>query len=570
MSQITALLGHTVLLRSMYRRILRGLAKIRQIDPVVDLTKGEDGLTLHRELVKASKNPKLYGEYLRTELKYRIDEEFRKYYPRINERSLYPKLVEGEKLVGFLQDVRKETRNCMLWSSIIEILVANRQRELDRNCWKRAYLSSKAEIDQGRDKEVNPLIAKRRQSSRLREYDTSKKYTSLTASHRRKALKKAIGESEENAAFVVRNYLKKLQLNGRIPNPYKLPYVPASLTRQTINMPKENALIPGSTKTVVVDAAYDSQYIESIIKPEVEFKINQHHYMAPLEKIVNEDGPYKVKISASNAGIMKAYYIRLPFPKFAEMRQIAVDIKRLVRTARKLFLWNLQLSNAPDAKAKRLGLGYHVRGSEGFSTDELMYPREYYENLVNREANWELLMELEEQKAKYGEDFVLSEQFNDKFQKRAREVFDSWLQPLRETTNILKEDVRLYHKKYNVGIDDPIWKKQLKYQKMMNESFEDKVTRYTELLTQLEKDRVFMHSELYRTSPVTQDYTKTMVSEEGKSVKYRHGIPETERKGQGKRLGDYLEDMGFKGYKMGYKFARRFRFLQKRDDKSRY
>lgn len=555
MTPITAWPGHQRLLRALYRELLRNLRKIRPLVPDVDMSKSKN-----QELAKASKNPHLYGEYLRAELKYRVDESFRRFHSRINGRSLYSSLLMGENLNTHLESVIEATENGYDrnsaqngWNSIIEILIDHRNQDHERNRWKSAYILNKKEIDQGRDKNTDPLTVSRRNSSRKRSNESSD-IKDLSLKEQRKAIKNATIGSSENSAFVVRNYLKKLQLEGRIPNPYKLPNVPASLSRQMVGMPRSDVLIPGSTKSVVLDAAYDSHYIESIIKPEVEFKINQIHHMGKLEKNI-EDGPYKVKIRNSNAGVMTAHFLRLPFTRTNQMREMAVDIKKLMRAVRKQFIWNLQPSKGESAPERTFGLGYSVRDSGGYSSAEIMFPREYYENLVMEEARWEMLMEIEQLRALHGEEIMKETGVAERIQKRAKASLSAWKQPLIDATNAVNEEVQYYYTKYKIGKNSPIWKEQQYFQQMMDEKYDETVVRYAALVDKLEKDRVFPHSEIYRTSVV--DCHEKDKKEVSKNSEQRS---EVDRRGQGKHLGDYLEDHGFKAYMLGYKFKQRFGF----------
>lgn len=546
---------HQKLLRALYRQLIRNLRKIRPLVPEVDLSKNRN-----YELAKASKNPQLYGEYLRTELKYRMDEEFRKKYPRINERTLYSSLLIGERLNALLESVieaskkgsdRKAVQNS--WNGIIQILVDHRQREHEKNRWKLAYFLNKEEIDQRRDKDSDPLTV-RRQYSRKRSTESQTDIKVISLREQQKALKNAMAEASANSAFVVRNYLKKLQLEGRIPNPYKLPYVPASLSRQMADMPRDDILIPGSTKSIVLDAAYDSQYIETIIKPEVEFKINQVHHMEKIEKNI-DDGPYKVKIRNTNAGVMTAHFLRLPFTRASQMREMALDIKKLMRAVRKQFVWNLQPSKGMSVPERKFGEGYGVRDSGGYSSAEIMFPREYYEKLVVKEAQWEALIEIEETKTVHGEDILKEQGVAERLQKRARASLLAWKQPLIDATNAVDDEVQHYYTKYKIGKHSPIWAEQEHFQQLMDEKYDETVVRYAQLLARLEKDRVFPHSELYRVS-VVEENTKA----ESKKAKKRKDCPEVDRRGLGKHLGDYLEEHGFKAYLLGYKFRKRFGF----------
>lgn len=544
--------SHQELLRALYRQLLRNLTRLRSLIPDIDARENASG-----ELIKAKRNPQLYGELLRTELKYRIDEEFHKVHPRINERSFYSNLIMGERLNSMLESVinGKDVKTVQQgWSGIIKIVVDHRNIEQERNRWKMAYLRNKSEIDQRRDKDTDSLTARRRSSSRNRTTVAQTNFANMSLKEQRKAMRKAMTKASENSAFVVRNYLKKLQLEGRIPNPYKLPYVPVSLSRLLIDMPRDDVLIPGSTKSVVLDAAYDSEYIESIIKPEVEFKINHLHHMGQIERNI-KDGPYKVKIRNTNAGVMTANFLRLPFNRESQMREIALDIKRLMRAVRKQFVWNLQPSKGMSVPEKRHGQGYGVRDSGGFSPAEIMFPREYYEKLVSDEAFWETLMEIEQLRSIHGDSILEDLDIIERLHRRANASLAEWNQPLVEATKAVNDEVQSYYTKYKIDLNSPIWKDQEHFQKLMNEKFDHTVARYADLLGKLQQDRVFMHSELYRASVVGREHHIS-----GQQKSKLEEIPENPRRGQGKHLGDYLEDHGFKAYMLGYNYRQRFDF----------
>lgn len=554
MRLITPWPGHTELLRATYRRLLRGITKISRKIPQLEEINGPVSARLRRELTKAKTHPKQYVRFLVSEMKYRIDEEFRKEYKHVNERSLYALLGVTSQVIENCQNIIKGHNEQLSWRYLIEILVDHREKELERNQWKLSYEKNRSEINQKRDKVTDPLTVKRLQTIRSKTHSPEVKFSQLSATKRLKAIKEAILQSKENSAFVVRNYLKKLQLQGKIPNPYKLPYVPESMTQNMTNMPKETTLLPGSTKTHVINAAYDTEYIEAIIKPEVEWKINENDHLAKIKEIVEEKGPFSVKIRHTNAGIMKVNFLRLPFTRYTEMREIALDIKKLMRAIRKQFIWNLKPSKTNVPPEKKHGEGYSVRSSQGFSSAEIMYPRKYHENLVFWEADWEIQMEkakMEEQ-GKF-EEFVASGDY----QKFVKATFADWNRPILESSRLIDEEIQSFYEKYKISKDDPIWQDQKNMQMEMNEKFQDTLSRYTELLQKLEEDRVFMHSEIYRNKTVKRSLEDQMVSEENKNVKARVGV--LEFTGGGKKLGDYLEEYGFKGYKLGYKFQRRLK-----------
>lgn len=555
MSSLTSLQSHKSLTRAMYRALLRGLNGLKSKIPKVD--QADQSIHLRAELRKVSTSPELYGKFLTSELKYYVDGEFRKEYSHLNEKSLHLKLVDGVNLIQALNATKQDPDNSKNWTGIISILVNHRNNQFLRQQWKAHYLKNRQEIDAARNRDKPSLVKKRLQSRAQSRVNLAPMFSLLTANEQYKVYKNQAAESKHNAAFVVRNYLKKLQLQGRIPNPYKLPYVSDSLSKQTLNMPDPTVLLPGSTKHSVMKSAYDFDYIESILKPEIEFKINKHHHLDKLNKQVKEDGPFKVKIRSTNSGAMTAHFLELPYTR-KQMKDIAMDVKRLVRTARKSYVWNYNARNLETKMSEtKVGDGYAVRDSKGYSHDEIMFTREYHEKLVDSEALWELLLEEEIIR---GEGRWTPETAGELTRLR-RSLRASWREALEISTQAIENEVHLFYEKYKVDKDHAIFKDQAKFQKEMNAVHQKRTDDYKELLATLKLHQVFVHSDLVNFNhPVTRGYDEELKSEERKKEKLRHGVPETERTAMGKRLGDYLQDIGYHAYKMGYLFAKRFKF----------
>lgn len=552
MQSFAALSTHASLTRALYRELLRGLNNIKSVVPIIDAD--NENKMVQRELTRAQQNPELYGKFLSSEIRYYVDEEFRRDRKRTNEKSLHLTLVEGTQLIDALAEVHRDPHTNHGWTKVIELLVKHRDAEFTRQRWVSEYHKNRDAIDEVRNKGSHPLIKKQKESRAQLKTARDPKFSMLSSSGQHKAYKKALEDSKENADFVVRNYIKKLQLEGRIPNPYKLPYVSDSISKQAINMPDPSKLLPGSTKHSVMKEAYDMEYIDAIVKPEIEFLINQAHYLDPLRKRMNEKGPYKVKIRHTNAGAMTAHFIKLPYTREKEMKEIAMDIKELMRAIRKQFIWNLDpKTSGAKLSEKKIGDGFAVRGSGGFSPEEVMFPRYYHEKLAQDEAEWEYKMET-----------LLNEnqgpETEGKLAKLRRALHASWRAPLEESTAAIDHEILLLYKKYKVDRQHPIFDDQAHFQREMNEFHEKKAHAYEELLQVLKEDNVFLHSDLVNKDVVKVLYDDCMKNEEKKKEKHRHGVAELERKGMGKRLGDYLESHGFRSYKMGYRFAKRFGF----------
>lgn len=559
MPTVADLTSHARLLRSMYRDILRSLMRIRKYTPVVSIEETNDSIV--RELEKASKNPQLYGGFLKSELRYYIDEEFRAEYRSFNSRSLYLKLQTGTNLIKCLKEVGTEPLNPLHWSELIGILVHHRKSQHLKQSWKLDYLKHKDAIDQGRSREVDTLTLKQIQSRSAKpKYDVLPDFTELNAGQKYKHFKKALSQSKENSQFVLRNYLKHLQLKGLIPNPYKLPYVSETLTKHSFNLPNLLVLLPGSTKSFVVNEAYDLEYIEAIMKPEVEFIINKNHHLQALEKHVLDDGPYKVKIRNTTAGVMTANFLRAPNFLPPLMKELALDIKRLMRCVRKQFIWNLSTDSKINASEKAYGDGYGVRGSRGHSSEEIMYPRKYYEELADQESFWETLMSVETMKVARGEAVVLSRDVQTQLRAVDKRNHESWREPLVETTQMINDEVQALYDKYKITKNSSIWDDQTRLQAKMNKIHERSVEKYANLVQKLKENDVFLHSDLFMKESSIDNYDATMKRDGSKREDKTKGLSEYERAGLGKRLADYLEETGNPSFRMGNRFTKRFKF----------
>lgn len=556
---VTNLTGHASLLRSMYRELLRSLMKISRLNPVI-ATNAPDEL-VRKELDKASKNPKLYGVLLTSELRYYIDECFKIKHKRFNSKSLFSSLQTGLSLSVTLKNLRGEPQNPTYWAELIKMLVNHRTSQHSKQLWKQEYMDHAAEINRGRSREVDPLTLKQIQSRASKpRHESRPDFSELSSGEQYKEYKRAKLESKNNSQFVVRQYLKHLQLNCRIPNPYKLPYVSETLTRRLIDLPKLTILLPGSTKTFVMNQAYDMEYIDAIIKPELESIINDKHILDPLEKAVIKDGPYKVKIRNTTAGVMTANFLRAPNYRSPMMKKLALDIKKLMRRVRKQFIWNLDSRRKVNASEKLHGDGYAVRGSRGHSSEEIMYPRQYYERMADEESFWEALMNVEAIKLVHGDKVVLSREVQQQLRAADQSNFGAWRVPLEEASRTIDSEIQALYDEYKVTKNSPIWYEQTCLQEKMNQVHQRKVESYSALIQKLEDDFVFLHSDLFMNQVSSDSHEVSMKRDSFKRDDRAKGISEYERRSQGKRLADYLEDSGIQAFRMGNRFTKKIKF----------
>lgn len=536
---------HQACVRSLYRSILRGLYKADKTKLVID-SNSEPTTHIAFELRKASLDPELYHRFLISELRYHVNERMRR--TLRSSIATYLALEQGDQLVKSFGALQKDPSDASHWHLIIKILVALRDELFQIQKWKEAYFKNREAIDEQRVKDIPVKMARSLGHMKSTPNKVEPEFDSLQAHQRLKEYKKAKSKSEEDSGFVVRNYLKKLQLEGRIPNPYKLPYVSETLTYQSANLPDPSVLLPGSTKTHVMEQAYDRDYIEAIIKPEVEYLINKS-FLDEMDEQINEKGPPKVKIQATNAGVMTAFYIGAPFSDKKTMRNIAVDIKKLTRLFKIQHVWNLKASNkVAQAHERKVGNGFAVKGSGGFSEDEVMFTREYYQELADAEANWEALMDdMRHQdltKSVRKKETLFRQEWREPLDIASAEI-DNKLNELCDRNKLLPEH----------------FKRQRELQAALNEKFEKKAERYSNLVSQLQQDNVIMHSDIVNfRNPVEANYSAAFQHDSLAKPKNKKGIPEVERTHMGKKLGDYLAQFGFRSFQMGQKFRERFKF----------
>lgn len=531
--------------RSLYRAICRSLRGIP-----ADCVSPPESLEKAAKPGPATQNPAENHRQLLAELKFLVREKFEVSNPAAKDHVWHTRLSEGHSLVLALDAVR-DTPSQESWSRLLGMLATEQASQLRKNQWKAQRERHRDEIQLGRLREFDSLLAKRAVSALLRKRKETKQ-PSLSAALW-KLYRKSRAESEANSAEVTRNYLKRLQTMGKIPNPYKLTYMPEGTFNAATELPDSLQIIPGSTKKAIMEKAYDTNYIESIIKPEIEYKINEKHILEPLEKRVNEQGPFKVTLRTTEAGVMPAHFFRLPYNEPRARKELAMDIKRLMRAYRKQFIWNLSSYKAKEVSEKRFGEGYGVRGSGGLTTDEIMFPRSYHEKLALDEAYWEALVE--QKRSKESAD-VLQNVLERAFSAAA----ESWLAPLDWATAAIDAEVHLYYAKYAVGKHSEVWEKLVAHQGEQNVLYNATVEKYRQVLASMEKDKVFLHSDLYHHRNDGWPGVDEIVAHDANS-KEKKGIPENANAGSGKALGDYLQAAGLRSYKSGMRFAKRLNIV---------
>lgn len=539
---------HEYLVKCLYKSLLRGLCKTKCLVPVIDINMETDEYLLP-ELKKASIDVNMYRDFLVSELRYYIDEKIRKR-PR-SSIDMYLSIMRGDHLSECLEKLPVDASKAEHWHEVIRHLVYLRDELFKKQKWKKFYSENQKQIDEQRSKDLPLKISRRLASVKNPHRKGQTPFRSLKANEQLKEYKKAMVESKEDAGFVVRNYLKRLQLEGRIPNPYKLPFVSKTLTLQSANLPNPNVLLPGSTKSFVIEQAYDAVYIEAVIKPEVEYLINQS-IMNDTDFQMNEKGPQRAKIHSTNAGIMTVHFLGAQFSPHSVMKNIAMDIKKLTRLYKLRHVWNVKATNKTAlAHEKKVDEGYAVKGSGGYSDDEVICTKEYYQNLADTEASWEALIDDLRDYDKFGKMRPV--------RRKASLYRQEWREALDISSAYIETELRSICTKYKLL--EEIFSEQDRVQKALQERYEERSQRYARLVEMLEKDKVFMHSELINfRNPVTHGLDDYLEADSNKQPQNKQGLPQMERLGMGKTLGDYLRIFKFSNYRMGQRYRKRFKF----------
>lgn len=521
----------TVLL---YRSILRGAVRLKKTSLPKFTSNGE----IQHELQKMQIDPKLYRQYLSLEVKYTARDEFRAAC-ELHKASLLRNRIEyASNISEQLTLVNQSNGDERTWKAFLQLLIEHRKRAFRKQEWRAENIERKEELMAANSALTSRLMRKRR-ARELARIRARKAREKKEHSNKLKLLK-----NEKYSAHLLRRYLKTLQLRKDIPLPHLLPYTPID-HQYTTNTPSASIIIPGSTKKSAISAAYDSEYIESIVIPGLEYDINQHHYLEDLRKIVEEKGPFKVQINYTSAGLMPMPYIRMPYRRQRAMKKIAMDIKKLMLAMRINSIWKIADSKTPTLEVMLKDGSYAVKGSNGFGEDERMFPRHYYHDLAKWEDFYEQVLTKQMKK-------LLKNASTPRHDPRPEDKIP-WTAFIEETTVALQEEVNIFFRKYRYlkSKTSPLLTNQQVLQKRQLEHFDSQVQNFAAIVELLNRDRVFKHLELVNSREVQTTY---------KDYNGEDGVPHTERVGMGMQLADYLQERGYRFFKWGMKFDKRFKF----------
>lgn len=525
---------HQSLVRSLYRSLLRNSAKLARIHGPQNLHHPNPQVL--RQCQRYELNPKLYLEHLAGELKYEVGIQVRMPFETnaYTGNVLHQRLQLGVEMDEALENVILKRDNDSL-AHLIQLVVSFRSEIHKKQAWREQYLTHSDTINEVRNRKKPALFVKRLETRSLRKNQKLKE-------SRRLELPRHQSISRANELLVLQRYLKSLQTDNLIPNPYLLPYTDKCYHSTSSETYPEQKLVPGATKMSSIQSAYDMEYVESIIKPSFEYDINSTHFVQSLDEIVNNKGPYPVTLSMNNSGTFLVPLLRRHNTNAMELRRIALDIKNLTRLTSLLGAWN----SGPNQKSIEFGPinrdgSITVKGSQGFGHDERVFPKYYYEDLCLQEAKWEYLMG-----SVSGKDSKM----------KLKEYVAEWMEPLDSTTPWIKRRLTNLQNRYLVNAK--MFERQRLLQGKQNAHYDKQVARYRTLMKSLGANNVFKHSDLVNADRQKRSLKQQWVAGT-KNPKIPTGGPVLERRGMGKTLGDYLEEIGYHNFKWGKRFVSRFK-----------
>ncbi|KAI5963011.1 uncharacterized protein KGF55_002803 [Candida pseudojiufengensis] len=477
---------------------------------------------LLRKSLKLKNSPSLpKNNIIALTLKVGLYEKFTKRYT--NPEKISEVLLNGIRLNNILEEALRTKK----WSALQEFIDQEQNENWLLQQRRSSFLKHSKELQ---EKNINNLRGKEKTLAMSRR---RKKKISVSPPKDRHEVsdyvKKGFEKAQMDGQSLILRYLNQLQYDGKIPNPHLLPYTEETFTAAGDNYNQKHIINGASQK--IINEAFDQEYIESILIPNLEFELNNLE-IERLLKILNEKGPYQATAKQTSAGVVTMPFIETPTHDFIHRPKLAKLIKQQVLWYRIRKIWESS-SNLKEENRQKNG-GYPVKGSRGFGVDEIIKPRSFYQELAEGEELFELFTEIERRKIKN-----LNDDTEIDFKK-----FD-WCSDLDFVSEYIDKKLEGY---LNEGKSMNLLQLQTKLQNKFNKKYDSKVERFKKLLKQLKEDRVFKHSEI-----VSLPVTTPLRSNLPKIDKF----PIEDRIGRGKKVSDYLKSNKFKHFEFGNQLTKR-------------
>lgn len=454
------------------------------------------------------------------ELKYNIQERFRSNYGSTFQ-------ISEQILKGITLNEALSLALGGYWDDLKQFIDIQRKEVFLYQKRRADYLTNKEKIEESakktaRGKVKRNLLARSRRKTKyyapdLRMPDSEQQF-----------IKDGLANAKYQGDTVLKQFLHELQSLKKIPDPKLLPYSPELIFTAGDNLNFDHIIRGTSSKSL---ENFDQDILKAIVIPAMEYDINKL-YLDQLKSDLDNKGPYKATVHEALAGTVPVPYIMQPTKKKIGREEIAKLIKKQIFFRRMINIWESQTHLTEENKQK--DGSYPIKGSHGFGPEELVYPREYYQELYDAEEMYEILLQIHinEMNGKPSDPLDL-EQF-------------SWSESLDIASNYLRDAYK------QVIQDSKMDLKELQdhLQKSFNNHYDEQVEKYERLITNLQKHNVFKHSEI-----VSPPGSRSIFDVAAKrSIDF---FPKEEVFGKGKTLGEFMAESGFKHYKHGYKLTKR-------------
>lgn len=454
------------------------------------------------------------------ELKYNIQERFRNNYGSTFQ-------IAEQLFKGITLDEALSLALGGNWGKLKEFIDIQRKEVFLYQRRRADYLINKEQIEESakktaRGKVKRNLLARTKRKTRYFVPDL------YIPDNEKQFIKDGLANANYQGDTVLKQFLHKLQSLKKIPDPKLLPYSPELIFTIGDNL-DFNHIIRGTTSKSLEN--FDQDILKAIVIPAMEYDINKM-YLEQLKNALDNKGPYQATVHEALAGTVPVPYIMQPTKKKIGREEIAKLIKKQIFFRRMINIWESQTHLTEENKQK--DGSYPIKGSHGFGPDELIYPREYYQELYDAEEMYEILLQIH---------------IND-YNGKPNEPIDLKQFAWSESLDIASIYLRDAYKQ--VVQDSKIDFKTLQehLQKSFNNHYDEQVEKYEQLIANLQKHNVFKHSEIV--SPPGSRSISDVAAK--RSINF---FPQTEIIGKGKTLGEFMAEPGFKHYKYGYKLTKR-------------
>lgn len=502
--------NHEPAIRSLFRELIRQKRKIPRLNVTKVLSVETRDRKLQNEYKLLNYNASQYLQLISDEMMYILKQDA---CLKLDNETIF--LLWYHKAIEMIKSIEQNDIE-----AIIKSLLEYRTRDQADSKKKYYHYKSKGieEFDGKLPEDVSSKFA-----------FPIKTYNQLTNSERLKRFKDEILESKLRKFRTTRKYLKHLQLNQRLCIPQRLPYTKSKLPETDITQK-----IPDSTSSKAMNEGYNFKMIESIITPEMEHKINYHHYLKKIQDHIDK-GPFQPKIRFSSAG-MKVGYIQLPTYNLSTMKEIAIDSKKSAKLYGIIDLWESQDErNEKSNKDGSFDIAWSKMGDKIFS-------KKYHEKLHDSEALWEYLLDQQ-----LGKSQNLQVYIND------------WRSSLNMASNHLNQQLQDLTSKYRQGYLRDLKDEQKQLIEVFNDKYETKLEKYRQLVELLNLHKVSIHSDLVSIDINHHSTVEHHLNRDDHTLKHsRTGLPLVDRINQPKRLSDYMDDVKLQNYKIGMRYDKKF------------